>query len=179
MTPWTVARQAPLFMEFSRQEYWNGLPFPLHGSFPTQLSCIAGRFSTIWATREDSVVITFMCPGKRRNLCDLLYYSGLEPKPQQLWDACIYGECENMSLKDSATGGSCRNRKEMSAKEAPRRKGQEEQGCCYCCWSLSSVWLCDLMDCSPPGSSVHGTSQKRILEWVAISSSNFLRSKYN
>ena len=28
--------------------------------------------------------------------------------------------------------------------------------------------LCDLMDCSPPGSSVHGILQARILEWVAI-----------
>ena len=28
---------------------------------------------------------------------------------------------------------------------------------------------CDPMDCSPPGSSVHGVSQARILEWVAIS----------
>ena len=27
-TPWTVARQVPLSMEFSRQEYWSGLPFP-------------------------------------------------------------------------------------------------------------------------------------------------------
>ena len=27
MIPWTVARQAPLPIEFSRQEYWNGLPF--------------------------------------------------------------------------------------------------------------------------------------------------------
>ena len=26
--PWTAARQAPLSMGFSRQEYWNGLPFP-------------------------------------------------------------------------------------------------------------------------------------------------------
>ena len=26
--PWTVAQQAPLSMGFSRQEYWNGLPFP-------------------------------------------------------------------------------------------------------------------------------------------------------
>ena len=26
-TPWTVACQAPLYMEFSRQEYWNGWPF--------------------------------------------------------------------------------------------------------------------------------------------------------
>ena len=28
---------------------------------------------------------------------------------------------------------------------------------------------CDPMDCSPPGSSVHGISEARILEWVAIS----------
>ena len=28
VTPWTVACQAPLSMGFSRQEYWNGLPFP-------------------------------------------------------------------------------------------------------------------------------------------------------
>ena len=27
-TPWTVARQAPLSMGFSRQEYWSGLPCP-------------------------------------------------------------------------------------------------------------------------------------------------------
>ena len=30
-TPWTVARQAPLSMEFSRQEYWSGLPFSSPG----------------------------------------------------------------------------------------------------------------------------------------------------
>ena len=37
-------------------------------------------------------------------------------------------------------------------------------------WSLSHVWFfCDLMDCSPPGSSVHGISQARILEWTAVS----------
>ena len=29
--------------------------------------------------------------------------------------------------------------------------------------------LCDPIDCSPPGSSVHGILQARILEWVAIS----------
>ena len=27
-TPWTVAYRAPSSMEFSRQEYWSGLPFP-------------------------------------------------------------------------------------------------------------------------------------------------------
>ena len=33
-TPWAVAHQAPLSMEFSRQEYWNGLPFPFPGDLP-------------------------------------------------------------------------------------------------------------------------------------------------
>ena len=34
MTPGTVACQAPLAMEFSRQEYWDGLPFPSPGDLP-------------------------------------------------------------------------------------------------------------------------------------------------
>ena len=33
-TPRTVAGQAPLSMEFSRQEYWSGLPFPSPGDLP-------------------------------------------------------------------------------------------------------------------------------------------------
>ena len=32
--PWTVAHQAPLTMEFSRQEYWSGLLFPPAGDLP-------------------------------------------------------------------------------------------------------------------------------------------------
>ena len=36
VTPWTLdqSRQAPLSMEFSRQEYWSGLPFPSPGDLP-------------------------------------------------------------------------------------------------------------------------------------------------
>ena len=34
MTPTTVAHQAPLSMEFSRQEYWSGLPCPTPGDLP-------------------------------------------------------------------------------------------------------------------------------------------------
>ena len=33
-TPWTVTYQAPLFMGFSRQEYWSRLPFPSPGDLP-------------------------------------------------------------------------------------------------------------------------------------------------
>ena len=39
-----------------------------------------------------------------------------------------------------------------------------------CSVAKSCLTLCDPMDCSPPGSSVHGIYQARILEWVAISS---------
>ena len=33
-TPWTAARQAPLSVGFSRQEYWDGLPFSSPGHLP-------------------------------------------------------------------------------------------------------------------------------------------------
>ena len=42
----------------------------------------------------------------------------------------------------------------------------------YCAKSFQPcLMLCDLMDCSLPGSSVHGIFQARILEWVAMPSS--------
>ena len=34
VTPWTVAYQAPQSVEFSRQEYWSGLPFASPGDLP-------------------------------------------------------------------------------------------------------------------------------------------------
>ena len=43
---------------------------------------------------------------------------------------------------------------------------------CFCCLVTKSCpTLCDPMDCSPPGSSVYGISQARVLEWVAMPSS--------
>ena len=41
----------------------------------------------------------------------------------------------------------------------------------YCLVAKLCPTLCNPMDCSPPGSSVHGILQERTLEWVAISSS--------
>ena len=57
VTPWTVARQAPLPMGFSRQEYWSGLLFPSPGNLPhpgiepVSLG-LAGGFFIISATWE-------------------------------------------------------------------------------------------------------------------------------
>ena len=47
--PWTVAHQALLSMEFSRQEYWNGLPYPISGNF------LSGMEPGSPALQEDSL----------------------------------------------------------------------------------------------------------------------------
>ena len=63
--PWTIARQAPLSMEFSRQEYWSMLPFPTPGNLPNPgikptslaspalagrlfITALSGKRNTIW-----------------------------------------------------------------------------------------------------------------------------------
>ena len=50
-TPWTVVHQAPLSMEFPRQEYWSGWPFPSPEDLPNPgieptSPALAGRFFT-------------------------------------------------------------------------------------------------------------------------------------
>ena len=59
-TPWTTARRAPLSVEFSRQEYWSGLPCPLPGDLPQpgiksaalESPALADRFFTSSTTWE-------------------------------------------------------------------------------------------------------------------------------
>ena len=56
--PWTVAHRVPLSMEFSRQDFWSGAPFPPPGDFPNpgiELAsltspALAGGFFTTVAT---------------------------------------------------------------------------------------------------------------------------------
>ena len=64
-TPWTVAHQAPLSLEFSRQEYYSGLPFPSPGDLPYPgiepmslvSPALAGGFFITSATWEVVVVV--------------------------------------------------------------------------------------------------------------------------
>ena len=58
MTPWTIAYQALLSMEFSRQEYWNGEPFPSPGDLPDLATkprspVLTGRFFSPHKTGQD------------------------------------------------------------------------------------------------------------------------------
>ena len=82
-----------------------------------------------------------------------LSHSWLSFPHVQLWKACPFGEpcLETACDKTSVT----------------------VYGCNFCCCLVpkSCLALCNRMDCRPPGSSVHGISQARMLEWVAISSS--------
>ena len=66
MTPGTIAHEPPLFVGFSRQEYWGGLPFPSPGDLPDpriepQPPALAGGFFTVVppgkpATKEASSI---------------------------------------------------------------------------------------------------------------------------
>ena len=51
VSPWTVAHQAPLSMEFSRQEYRSGLPFLSLGDIPNPGTELMSSTSPAWAGR--------------------------------------------------------------------------------------------------------------------------------
>ena len=60
VTPWTVAHQTPLSMEFSRQGYWRGLPFPPPWHLPDPGVKPTSPVSPAWAGR----FFTAAPPGK-------------------------------------------------------------------------------------------------------------------
>ena len=61
MTPWTGAFQAPLSKEFSRQEYWSGLPFPFSGDLPN-------LGIEPWSPTLQANSLSFEPSGKQRNI---------------------------------------------------------------------------------------------------------------
>ena len=154
VTPWTVVRQAPLSMKFSRQEYWRGLPFPspgnlLHpGTEPSFLesSALAGRFFTTAspaAAAAAAAKLLQSCPTQ----CN-----PRDSSPTRLsrpWDS-----------PGKNPGVGCHFLLQCM-------KVKSESEVAQSCPTLS-----DPMDCSPPGSSVHGIFQARVLEWGAIAFSD-------
>ena len=135
MTPWTAAHQAPLSMEFSRQEYWSRLPFPSLGDppgpglKPTSPELAGGFFTT-----RDTWEAPLMPQLLRRQPTRL----------RRPWDS-----------PGKNTGVGCH-----FLLQCMKVKSESEV-------IQSHPTLCDPMDCSPPGSSVHGIFQARVLEWGA------------
>ena len=69
VTPWTWACQAPLSMEFSRQEYWSGLPCPPPGDLPDPgiepaSLALARGFFTIGPPYDPAIPLLGLCPGE-------------------------------------------------------------------------------------------------------------------
>ena len=67
-TPWTVAHQAPSSMEFSRQGYWSGLPFPSPGDLPDRgidpgSPTLQANAFTVSATRVAQVYTIYLISG--------------------------------------------------------------------------------------------------------------------
>ena len=131
----------------------------------TQVSYITGRFFTIWATREyGKVLATQSCltlwdpmdcspPGSAVH--EILYGKNIGMDSYSL----LQGIFPTQGLNPvSHTAG--RFFTFWATREASKTK---------CLHSKSCPTLCDPMDCSLPGSSVHRIFQVRIQEWVAIS----------
>ena len=125
-------------MEFSRQEYWNGLHFLLQGTQGLN-SCLLDWQVDSFTTELPAAAAKSLqsCP----TLCDPIDGSPLGPS--------VHGILQARILEWVATSFS---------------------NTCMHAESLQSCQtLCDHMDSSPPGSFVHRVLQARTLEWVATS----------
>jgi len=79
VNPWTVAHQALVPMEFSRQEYWSGLPFPTPGDLPDLgiesvslgSPALAGGLFTTWEALQGIILSTLYFTSLHKNTAKL------------------------------------------------------------------------------------------------------------
>ena len=74
-TPWAIAHQAPLSMEFPRQEYWSGLLFPapedlLDRGLEPAPPALAGRFFTLEPPGKPISCTKVLCPSQNPTSTD-------------------------------------------------------------------------------------------------------------
>ena len=142
---WTVAHQAPLSVGFAKQENWSGLPCPPTQGLNLHLLCLLH-----WQVGS----LPLVPPGK---------------PPTHLIHRNVNRE-----------SGKMRQRRNMFPRRKRKQNGDKQSTykkfavtiililiLCVLVTQLS-LTLCHTIYCSPPGSSVHGIIQARILEWVAV-----------
>ena len=144
-----ITLQAPLSMGIlqTRILEWVAIPSSRGSSQPRdwiQVSHIAGGFFTIWATREALLLLLLLSRFSRVRLC-VTPHRQQPTKLRRPWDS-----------PGKNTGVGCR-----FLLQCMKLKSESEV-------AQSCPTLSDPMDCSPPGSSVHGVFQARVLEWGAI-----------
>ena len=99
VTLWTVARQAPLSMGFSRQEYWSGLSFPSPGDLPN--SGIKPRLLSLLCWQACFLPLV---PSGGEGDGTQLQYSCLEnPVDRGAWWAAVHGVSKSQTLLSDFT----------------------------------------------------------------------------
>ena len=140
-TPWTAAYQAPPSMGFSRQEYWSGVPLP-------SPHCSLDS-SNPWY------------PYLAQGLCTS-------------WLLILWGSAQSFFSKKPSLSIQCYHTLPLNFSTVYFFYSHYPHLRLSCVQSKSlqsCPTLCNPMDCSLPGSSVHGILQIRMLESVALPSS--------
>ena len=152
---WTAVYQAPLSMKFPRQKYWSGLPFLFLEDLPdpgTEPSCTVSsalQVNSLPLSHQGipvySMLLLLLSRFSRVRLCVTQRRHPTRLPPP--WDS-----------PGKNTGVGCHFLLQCM-------KVKSESEVVQSCPTPS-----DPIDCSPPGSSIHGTGtlQARVLEWVAI-----------
>ena len=197
VTPQTAAHQAPPSLGFFRQEHWSGLPFPSmhesekwkwsrsvvsdpqrpHGLQPSRLlhpwdfpgmSTGVGKSSIGLIKPATIVYLTLNTPN---HICNTLFFL----HEFHLWiyfHLFVHSTVGSVAyvevLIPGSISGMCNNVDHCLFEILFSPTLYSNTLLCLCLVPQLCPILCDPMDCSPPGSSVHGILQARILEWVAI-----------
>ena len=104
VTPWMVVHLAPLSMEFSKKEYWSGLPFPTPGDLPSP--GIEPEFLASPALQADSLPVCY----------DPALYGKSLPTPETCSPVSFSGNKPYMTSGKECIGP-CRNCKQEGSKE--------------------------------------------------------------
>ena len=145
-------------MGFLRKEYWSGLPFPSPEDFPnpgkTVSSALAGRFFTTEPPGKPFTHFTYLYITMTSKYL-FCFHLGLPCLPAIILSLLIYSCWRAWQTFIFS--------KQCSSIPLTAATAKLLQSC---------PTLCDPIDDNPPGFSVPGILQARILEWVAISFSN-------
>ena len=156
-TPWTIVHQTPVSMELSRQEYWNGSHSLLQGIFLIQVSNLSlpHCMQILYHLSHEIYVYIYIYIYIWSEVKSLSHVQLFETP----WTVAYYVPPSlGFSRQEHCSG---------LLFPSPMQESEKWK------WSCSVVSnFPDPMDCSLPGSSIHGSFQARVLEWGAIAFSD-------
>ena len=123
MTSGTVARQAPLSMEFPRQDYWSGLPFPSPGDLSDP-----GSEPAIPALQAGSLPLSHLNPNSRELAPKLASTPALKAQIGLVLECVIWEACVRMLL------AACTDQRSSDGPGLPTA-GEQRQ------WGPGKLWV--------------------------------------